>query len=150
MLISFHWVNSQEWNVWVIWQIYFLISKNSPNCLPWWWWHSHHQCFRHPCPPPPQLHRSLLLFLFFNSWMTCNPTRVRWNSLVVFICIFLMPSYREHLFMYLLISCILFCEKMPVHVLSSFLDWIVYFFFFIVEWSFLHILDINCLLDGIV
>ena len=83
--------------------------------------HSHQQCRRVPLSPHP--HQQLLIY----GWWPFM-TGVRWSLIVVFICISLMISDIECLFIRLIGHLYVLFGEVSIQVPYPFFNWIVWFF----------------------
>ena len=82
--------------------------------------HSHQQCGSLFSTPSPA-------FIACRLWIAAILTNVKWYLIVVLICISLIMSDVEHLFMCLLAISMSSLEKCLLSSSAHFFDWVIYF-----------------------
>ena len=109
------------WDCWIIWQLYFQFFEEPSYCSPQW---LHHLTL----PPTMQegpffSHTLSKRLLFVDYFMTAFLTSVKWYLTVVLVCISLLISDVEHLFICLSSVFMSSLQKCLFTSSAHFFDW---------------------------
>ena len=101
-------IYAHEWNSWVIWWLYFKFFEEPPYCFPEW---LHQFIFPQTVEEVSLSSHPLQHLLFVDLWIIAILAATRWYLILVLVCISVIISNIEHLFMCLLAICVSYLEK---------------------------------------